>query len=92
MLARWRIINGILKLCEELEMKGLRERYGKEALSFGDRLLGIRRSELKNVEIKGLLSEMKEVASSIGDRKRKNAYRDALQVYMFTNAASISFS
>ena len=92
LLARWRIINGILKLCEELEMKGLRERYGKEALSFGDRLLGIRRSELKNVEIKGLLSEMKEVASSIGDRKKKNAYRDALQVYMFSNAASISFS
>ena len=92
LLARWRIIKGILKLCEELEMKDLRKRYGKEALSFGDRLLEIRRGEMKNVEIKGLLIELKEVASSIGDRKRKNAYRDALQVYMFSNAASISFS
>ena len=92
LLARWRIINGILKLCEELERKDLRKRYGKEALSFGDRLLESRRSEMKNVEIKGLLSELKEVASSIGDRNRKNAYRDALQVNMFSNAASISVS
>ena len=90
LLARWRIINGILKLCEELERKDLRKRYGKEALSFGDRLLQIRRSEMKNVEIKKLLNEMKEVATSIGDRKRKNAYRDALQVRMFSNATSIS--
>ena len=73
LLARWRIINGILKLCEELEMKDLRKRYGKEALSFGDRLLESRRSEIKDVEVKGLLSELKEVASSIGDRNRKNA-------------------
>ena len=92
LLARWRIINDILKLCEELEMKDLRKRYGKEALSFGDRLLESRRSVMKNVEIKGLLSELKEVASSIGDRNRKNAYRDALQVNMFSNAASISVS
>ena len=92
LLARWRIINGILKLCEDLEMKDLRKRYGKEALSFGDRLLESRRSEMKNVEIKGLLSELKEVASSIGDRSRKNAYRDALQVNVFSNAASISVS
>ena len=90
LLARWRIINAILKLCEEFERKDLRKRYGKEALSFGDRLLQIRRSEMKNVEIKKLLNEMKEVATSIGDRKRKNAYRDALQVRMFSNATSIS--
>ena len=90
LLARWRIINGIHKLCEELERKDLRKRYGKEALSFGDRLLEIRRSEMKNVEIKKLLNEMKEVATSIGDRKRKNAYRDALQVRMFSNATSVS--
>ena len=92
LLARWRIINGILKLCQELEMKDLRKRYGKEALSFGARLLESPRSEMKNVEIKGLLSELKKVAWSIGDRNRKNAYRDALQVNMFSNAASISVS
>ena len=91
-MARWRIINGILKLCQELEMKDLRKRYGKEALSFGARLLESPRSEMKNVEIKGLLSELKKVAWSIGDRNRKNAYRDALQVNMFSNAASISVS
>ena len=90
LLARWRIINGILKLCQELEMKDLRKRYGKEALSFGDGLLESRRSEMKNVEINRLLNELKEVALSIGDRKRKNTYRDALQVRMFSNATSIS--
>ena len=90
LLARWRIINGILKLCQELEMKDLRKRYGKEALSFGDGLLESRRSEMKIVEINRLLNELKEVALSIGDRKRKNTYRDALQVRMFSNATSIS--
>ena len=90
LLARWRIINGILKLCKELEMEDLRKRYGKEALSFGDGLLESRRSEMKNVEINRLLNELKEVALSIGDRKRKNAYRDALQVRMLNNATSIS--
>ncbi|CAH3189835.1 unnamed protein product [Porites evermanni] len=83
LLTSWRIINGILQLCQELEMKDLCKRYGKEALSFGDRLLEIRRSDMKNVEIKRLLNELKEVATSIGDRKRKNEYRDALQVRMF---------
>ena len=90
LLARWRIINGILKLCKELEMEDLRKRYGREALSFGDGLLESRRSEMKNVEINRLLNELKEVALSIGDRKRKNTYRDALQVRMFSNATSIS--
>ena len=90
LLTSWRIINGILQLCQELEMKDLCKRYGKEALSFGDRLLEIRRSEMKNVEINRLLNELKEVATSIGDRKRKNEYRDALQVNMFSNATSIS--
>ena len=90
LLTSWRIINGILQLCQELEMKDLCKRYGKEALSFGDRLLEIRRSEMKDVEIKRLLNELKEVATSIGDRKRKNEYRDALQVRMFSNATSIS--
>ena len=90
LLARWRIINGILKLCKELEMEDPRKRYGKEALSFGDGLLESRRSEMKNVEINRLLNELKEVALSIGDRKRKNTYRDALQVRMFSNATSIS--
>ena len=90
MLASWRIINGILKLCKELEMKGLLKRYGKEALSFCDRLLEIRHNEMENVEIMSLLKGMEKFASLIGDRKRRNAIRDALQVRMFSNAPSIT--
>ena len=90
LLARWRIINAILKLCEELERKDLRKRYGKEALSFGDRLLDVRRSEMRSVEINRLLNELKEVALSIEDRKRKNAYCSALQVKKCSNVTSIT--
>ena len=71
-------------------MKDLRKRYGKEALSFADRLLEIRHNEMKNVEIMRLLERMKKFASLIGDRKRRNAIRDALQVRMFSNATSIT--
>ena len=80
LVARWRIISGILQLCQELEMKDLRKRYGKEALSFGDRLLDVRRSEMRSVEIKRLTE----------DRKRKNAYRSALQVKKCSNVTSIT--
>ena len=90
LVARWRIISGILQLCQELEMKDLRKRYGKEALSFGDRLLDVRRSEMRSVEINRLLNELKEVALSIEDRKRKNAYRSALQVKKCSNVTSIT--
>ena len=88
LMASWRIINGILKLCKELEMNDVRKRYGKEALSFCDRLLEIRRSEMKNVEVKRLLKKMKKLALSIGDLKRWNAICDDLQVRMFSNSAS----
>ena len=77
-------------LCQELEMKDLCKRYGKEALSFGDRLLDVRRSEMRSVEINRLLNELKEVALSIEDRKRKNAYRSALQVKKCSNVTSIT--
>ena len=80
LVARWRIISGILQLCQELEMKDLRKRYGKEALSCCNRLLDVRCSEMRSVERKRLLNEMEEVASLIEGRKRKNAYRSALQV------------
>ena len=90
LLARWRIISGILQLCQELEMKDLCKRYEKEALSFGDRLLDVRRSEMRSVEINRLLNELKEVALSIEDRKRKNAYRSALQVKKCSNVTSIT--
>ena len=90
LVARWRIISGILQLCQELEMKDLRKRYGKEALSFGDRLLDVRRSEMRSVEINRLLNELKEVALSIEDRKRKNAYCSALQVKKCSNVTSIT--
>ena len=43
-------------------MKDLRKRYGKEALSFCDRLLEIQRSKVKNVEVKRLLKKIKKLA------------------------------
>ena len=89
LVARWRIISGILQLCQELEMKDLRNRYGKEALSFGDRLLDVRRSEMRSVEINRLLKEV-ALSRSIEDRKRKNAYRSALQVKKCSNVTSIT--
>ena len=63
LVARWRIISGILQRCQELEMKDLRKR---------------------------LLNEMEEVASLIEGRKRKNAYRSALQVKKCSNDTSIT--
>ena len=86
LLARWKKVNRALWQYE-ISARG----NEKEALSFGNRLLDLRRSEMKSVEIKGLLNEMKEVlASSIGDHERTDAYCSALQVRMFSSATSIT--
>ena len=90
LVASGRIIKGILQLCKELEMKDLLKRYGQEALSFCDRLLESWRGEM-NVELEAmLLKTMEKLAWWIGDLKRWNAIRDALQVRMFSNATSIT--
>ena len=81
-MARWRIIKGILQLCKDLNMEQLKKQYGKEASSFGKRMLEKRRSEMESVEMKALLGEMKGVASWIGGRedatlrKKSNIYCD----------------
>ena len=85
LLASWKKMNRVLWHYEILAWGN-----EKEALSFGNRLLDLRRSEMKSVEIKGLLNEMKEVALSIGDRERTDAYCSALQVRMFSSATSIT--
>ena len=68
-MARLRIIKGILQICKDLKMEQLKKRYRKEASSFGKRLLEKRRSGNESVEMKTLFSEMKELASWIGRRE-----------------------
>ena len=80
LVARERMIKGIRQLCEELKMKDLRKRYEKEDLSFRERLWEIRYTEMKPNVVKKFLNEMKDLASSIGDREREKFYLAALQV------------
>ena len=80
MVARERMIEEILKLCQELKMKDLRKRYQKEDLSFRETLWELQYHEMKPSTMKTFLNEMKDLASSIGDRERKNVYLAALQV------------
>ena len=79
-LAREKMIKGILQLCEELKMKDLRKRYKKEELNFRERLWEIRYTEMEpSVKMK-FLNEMRELASSIGERERVKVYLAALKV------------
>ena len=75
LVARWRLIKGILQLCKELGMKDLRTRYQKEEMSF---------SELHYHETKPMrklfLNKMKDLASSIGDREREQVCHPPIQV------------
>ena len=80
LLARERMIKGILQLCEELKMEDLRKRYEKEDLSFRERLWETRCTEMEFHYMKKFLNEMKDLASSIGDREREKLYLAALQV------------
>ena len=77
---RERTIKGILQLCKELKNEELRRSYGKEALRFGERRWEIRHIEMNPPVMKAFLNELKDLASSIGDRERVKVYRDALQV------------
>ena len=80
LVARERMIKGIRQLCEELKMKDLRKRYEKEDLSFRERLWEIRYTEMKPNVAKKFLNEMKDLASSIGDREREKFCLATLQV------------
>ena len=80
LVAREKMIKGILQLCEELKMKDLRKRYKKEELNFRERLWEIRYTEMEPPVMKKFLYEMKELASSIGKRERVKVYLAALKV------------
>ena len=77
LVARWRLIKGILQLCKELGMKDLRTRYQKEEMSFSE----LHYHEMKPMKL--FLNKMKELASSIGDREREKVYHPPLQVKFF---------
>ena len=82
-VARERMINGILQLCKELKKKEMFRRYGEEALNFYENKWEVKHVEMKSPEMKRLLCECKKLASSVGDRKRKEIYDEALQVRFF---------
>ncbi|XP_073251921.1 uncharacterized protein [Porites lutea] len=73
------MIDGILQLYEELKMKDLRKRYKKEDLMFRERLWEIRYTEMEPSVKKKFLNEMRELASSIGERERVKVYLAALK-------------
>ena len=79
-VARERTITAILKLCKELKKKEMFRRYGKEALSFYENLWEMKQASMEPPQMKQLLLEVKQVASSTGDRERKKIYDNALQV------------
>ena len=82
MLARKRLIKGILQLCKDLERKDLFKRYmyGKEFLSFSERLWQMSQSEMEPSVMQKFLSKLKDLASSIGEGERVKVYLAALQV------------
>ena len=78
LVARWRLTKGILQLCQELGMKDLRTRYQKEDMSFPE----LHWREMKPMR-KVFLNKVKDLASSIGDRRREKVYLSSLQVKFF---------
>ena len=80
MVARKRMIKGILTLSKELGRKDLCKRYGEEFLSFSERLWEIRHSEMEPSAMQKFLSKRKDLASSIGEGERVKVYLAALQV------------
>ena len=80
MVARKRMIKGMLKLSKELGRKDLCKRYGEDFLRCSERLWEIRHSEMEPSEMQKFLSKRKDLASSIGEGERVKVYMAALQV------------
>ena len=83
MVARKRMIKGMLKLSKELGRKDLCKRYGEEFLSFSERLWEIRHSEMEPSVMQKFLSKLKDLASSIGEGERVKVYVATLQVKLY---------
>ena len=79
-VARERTINGILYLCKDLEKEEMFRTYGKEALSFYENLWEVQQSLMEPPQMKQLLFDLKQIASTIGDHEKENFYDEALQV------------
>ena len=79
-VARERMINGILQLCNELKKKEMSRRYAKEALIFYESVWEVKQADMTFREMKKFLRDRRELASSIGDHERKKFYKEALQV------------
>ena len=80
LVARWRIIKIIRKLCTELEMKDLLKGYQKEYLSFLEKLWKLHYHEMESSHKESFLREMKHLAISIENHERRKVYKVALQV------------
>ena len=77
----WKIIKRILKLCAELEIKDLHERYQKEYLSFLEKLRELHYHELmESSHVESFLRKMIYLASFIRDHERRKVYKVALEV------------
>ena len=77
---RERIIVGILQLCKVLGKEEMFRRYGKEALSFYEKLWEVKQARMKYRQMEKFLFDAKQLASSIGDHEREKIYHKALQV------------
>ena len=78
--ARERTITGILQLCEKLQKEEMSRRYRNEALSFYENVSEVKQATMKPTEMENFLIQVKQLASSIGDREKENIYDKALQV------------
>ena len=83
MVARKRMIKGMLKLSKELGRKDLCKRYGEEFLRCSERLWEIRHSEMEPSVMQKFLSKLEDLASSIGEDERVKVYLAALQVKLY---------
>ena len=79
-VARERMINGILQLCNELKKNEMSRRYGEEALNFYEKVWEVKQSDMKLSEMKKFLGGIKQLASSTGDDEREKCYHEAYQV------------
>ena len=79
-VARERMINGILQLCNELKSEDMFQAYGKEALRFYEDVWEAKQAKMRPHEMKKFLRNIKQLASSTGDQEREKCYHEAYQV------------
>ena len=79
-LARARTIRGILQLCKDLNKEKQYRRFGKEALTFFEDLWREKIEEMDGRMRKKFQREIRDLASSVRDYKRKRLHQDVYQV------------